>query len=75
MHHCVNEFICSFAIFGLIFTEFLPNCTAKELGRLFSIFGSFCSFLDSEGANIGPLNRPHPCYVTVIVSYFFQLFL
>ena len=47
---------CNFAIFGTIFIKFSPNCT--ELGMLlFTILGSFCSFLDWEGTDIRPKNR------------------
>ena len=49
MHQCMNVKNCNFAVFGLIFMKFSPNCRAKELGMLFTIFGSFCSFLDWEG--------------------------
>ena len=58
MHQRVNVNICNFAIFGLIFMEFSPNCTAKEVGMLLNILGSFCLFLDWEGADIRLLNRP-----------------
>ena len=51
MHQCVNENICNFAIFGPICMKFSPNCRAKELGILFTILGSFSSFLDWERAD------------------------
>ena len=35
-----------------------PNCRAKKLGMVITILGSFCLFLDWEGANIRPQNRP-----------------
>ena len=52
MHQCLN--VC---YFGLIFV-FSPGCRAKELGMLFTILGSFCSFLDWKRAHILPQNRP-----------------
>ena len=52
MHQCVNEYICKFSNFGPIIIKFSPNCRAKEFGMLFTILGSFCSFLDWKGADI-----------------------
>ena len=48
--------------------KFSPNCRSKELGVLFTILGSFCSFLDWEGADILPKNGPrkNPCVNTII---------
>ena len=57
-HQCVNVNISNFAIFGLIFVKFSSKCRAKELGMLFTILGSFCSYLDWEVADIQPQNRP-----------------
>ena len=39
-----------------------------ELGILFTILGSFCSFLDWEGADIRPQNRPRIIPVLVLQS-------
>ena len=47
---CVN-----FAVFAQIFTKFSP---IKKFGMIKSILGSFCIFLNWEGANIWPQIRP-----------------
>ena len=70
MHQGVNVYICNFAIFGLIFMEFSPNCTAKELGMLFTILGSFW-----ESADIRPLNRPRKRSLLCNDVLLFQFFL
>ena len=58
MHQYVNVSICNFAYFGHIFRKFSPKCKAYILGVLFTILGSFCSYLDLVGANYWPQNRP-----------------
>ena len=58
MHQCENIITCNFANFGPIFTKFAPKCKPTESGRLFTILGSFCSFLDWKGADIRPKNWP-----------------
>ena len=35
-----------------------PKCRTKKLGMIYTILGSFCSFLNWEGANIRPEIRP-----------------
>ena len=35
-----------------------PNCRTQKLGMIHTIFGSFCSFFNWEGANIWPQIRP-----------------
>ena len=37
-----------------IFTKFSPKCRTKKLGMIFTILGSFCSFLNWEGPMFGP---------------------
>ena len=32
--------------------KFSPKCRTKKLGMVYTIFGSFCSFLNWEGADI-----------------------
>ena len=49
---CIN--VSMKTIFGQVFMKFSPNCTAKELGMLFTTLGSFYLFLDWEGADIRP---------------------
>ena len=52
--------ICNFGIFVPIFMKLSPKCRTKELGMnmVCTIFGSFCSFLNWEGADIWPQIRP-----------------
>ena len=38
--------------------KFPPSCRIKELVIIYAILGSFCSFLNWEGAAIRPLIRP-----------------
>ena len=38
--------------------KFLPKCRTKKLGMICTILGSFCSFLNWEGADIQPEIRP-----------------
>ena len=76
MHRCVNVNICKFAILGPIFMNFSPNCRAMELGMLFTILRSFCSFLDREGGpDIPPQNRPwkNPCANYTIIKFTVKL--
>ena len=46
--------ISKFAIFGPIFINFSPKCRAKKLGIMIHHFGKILSFLNLEGADIGP---------------------
>ena len=48
----------NFAIFVQIFMKFSPKCRAKQLGMIYTILGSFCSYLNWEGADIRPQFRP-----------------
>ena len=38
--------------------RFSPKCTTKQLGMIYTILGSFCLFLNWEGADIRPQIRP-----------------
>ena len=38
--------------------KFSPKCRTKNLGMIKSILGSFCSFLNREGADIWPKIKP-----------------
>ena len=38
--------------------KFAPTFRTKKLGMIYTILGSFCSFLNWEGANILPQIRP-----------------
>ena len=38
--------------------KFSPKCRTKKLGMIYTILGSFCSFLNWEGADIWPRIRP-----------------
>ena len=38
--------------------KFSSNCRTKILGVIYTILGSFCSFLNWEGAVIGPQIMP-----------------
>ena len=38
--------------------KFSPKCRTKILGMIYTILGSFCSFLNREGAYIWPQIRP-----------------
>ena len=38
--------------------KFSPNCRTKKLVMIYTILGSFCSFLNWEGADIQPQIRP-----------------
>ena len=53
---------CNFAIFGPTFMKFLPDCRAKELGIMFTIWEVFAHFLIRKGTEIRPKSRPRiPC--------------
>ena len=56
-------------LFGFIM-KFSPKCRTKKLGMIYivNIFGSFCSFLSWEGANIQPQIRPRKIPDTVSMS-------
>ena len=71
MHQFVNVNICNFVIFGPIFMKFSSNFRTKELGILFTILGSFHSFLDWEGADIWLQNRPKK--IPALKSLFWNL--
>ena len=55
---CKFSWICNFAIFARIFKKFPPKCRTKKLGMIYTILGSFCSFLNWEVADIRPQIRP-----------------
>ena len=38
--------------------KFSPQCRTKKLGMIYTILGSFCSFLNWEGTDIWPKIRP-----------------
>ena len=38
--------------------KFSPKCRTKKFGIIYTILGSFCSFLNWEGAVIWPQIRP-----------------
>ena len=38
--------------------KFSPKCRTKKLGIIYTTLGSFCSFLNWEGADIRPQIRP-----------------
>ena len=38
--------------------KFSPKCRTKKLGMICTILGSFCSFLNWEGAAVWPQIRP-----------------
>ena len=44
-------------VFVPIFMEFSPKCNTKKLEMIYTIFGSFCSFLNWEGAAFHPQIR------------------
>ena len=55
---CKFSCICNFAIFVQFFIKFSPKCKTKKL-KWYTLFsGSFCSFLNWEGADIRPQIRP-----------------
>ena len=35
-----------------------PKCRTKKLGMMYTIYGSFCSFLNWDGADVRPQIRP-----------------
>ena len=51
---CKFSWVCNFAIFVWSFIKFSPKCGTKKLGVICTILGSFCSFLNWEGAIILP---------------------
>ena len=51
---CKCSCICNFAIFVQIFMKFSPKCRTKKLGIIYTILGSFCSFLNWKGPKIRP---------------------
>ena len=52
------SYICNFAIFVGIFMKFSTNCRTKKLEMIYTILGSFCSFINWEGVDIRPQIRP-----------------
>ena len=51
--------ICNFAIFVRIFMKFSPKCRTKQLGMIYTILGSFCSFFNcGKGLIFCPKIRP-----------------
>ena len=65
---CNFSRICNFAVFVWIFMKFLLKCRTKKLGMVYTILGSFCSFLNWEGAYIRPQIRP-----SLFFLFFFAL--
>ena len=51
----MNQYL---AIFVWILVKFSPKCRSRKLGKAYIILGSFCSFLNWEGADIRPKIRP-----------------
>ena len=54
---CNFSCICNFGIFVWIFMRFSPECRTKKLGMIimiYTILGSFCSFLNGKGPILGP---------------------
>ena len=49
---CKFSCICNFCKFDQIFMKFSPKCRNKKLGMIYTIFGSFCSPFNWEGAVI-----------------------
>ena len=58
--------------FYQISMKFSPKCRSKKLGMTYIILGSFCSFLNWKGADIGPQIRPRktPKYKGFIKTIF-----
>ena len=54
---CKFSCLCNFAIFVQIFKQISPKCRTKKLGMIYTILGSFCLFLNWEGAYIRPQIR------------------
>ena len=50
--------------------KFSPKCRTKILGMMYTILGSFCSFLNWEGADIRPQIRPRKIPAVIRVSWF-----
>ena len=55
--------------------KFSPKCRTKKLGMIHTIWGSFCSFFNREGAVIQPKVRPRKIPVPMVLyglkySYF-----
>ena len=50
--------------------KFSPKCRTKKLGMIYTILGSFCSFINWEGADIRPQISPRkiPAEFTMLVS-------
>ena len=38
--------------------KFSPKCRSIKLGMIYTILGSFCSFLNRVGADVRPQNKP-----------------
>ena len=53
-HLYVNFHASVTAIFVQIFMKFSPKCRTKKLGMIYTILGSFCSFLIGEEPIFGP---------------------
>ena len=56
--------ICNFAIFVWIFMKFSPKYRTKKLGMIYTILGSFCSFILFE---IQPQIRPRKIPVNIFI--------
>ena len=64
--------ICNFAIFVRILMKFLPKCKTNQLGMIYTILGSFRSFLIGKGPIFGlgkclPLITPFPPVTTFVI--------
>ena len=66
---CKFSCICNFAIFVHIFMKFTSKCRTNKLVMINTISGSFCSFLNWEGADIWPLIRPRKIPVGKMFLY------
>ena len=57
--------------------KFSPKYRTKKLGIIYTILGSFCSFLNWEGAVIWPQIRPKkiPAYPGIQIRMFNEIFL
>ena len=64
--------ICYFAIFVQIRMKFPLKCRTKKLGMLYTILGSFCSFLNWKRADISPQIRLRKILVLGHFSRFFS---
>ena len=63
--HFYTDFHASVILLFLfrIFSKFSPKCITKKLGMIYTILGSFCSFLNWEEGRYFALNQAseNPC--------------